>query len=82
MHAAPHAVPRLGLALAPVLGMAALLACSSGTPVWCATGLPDGGCSYHVEVHCGGAAACSPGGTQVLDAGSCVRDVTADALGC
>jgi len=73
--------PRL-LPVAFLLSCALGLGCSVGTPVWCAEGLPDGGCSYHVEVHCGDAALCSPGSTPVLDAGSCVRDTAEDVLSC
>jgi len=64
--------------LVPVLA----LGCSAGPPVLCAQGLADGGCSYHVEVHCGDGAVCSPGSVQVLDAGSCERDTGADVIGC
>ncbi len=69
------------LALTALLGAAAL-ACSPGPPVLCAAALPDAGCAWHVEVHCGGGAVCSPGSVQVLDAGSCVRDTGADVIGC
>ena len=70
------------LALASLCGALAALACSSGSPAWCEVALPDGGCSYHVELHCSGGAVCSPGSVQVLDAGSCLRDVSADILDC
>ena len=71
----------LGLGLAASL-LAAALACSPGSPVLCALNLPDGGCSYHVEVHCGDAPLCSGGSLQVLDAGTCVRDTADDVIGC
>jgi len=71
--------------LGPALGVAALLllasGCSVGPPVLCAEGLPDGGCTYHVEVHCQAVPFCSVG-TQVLDAGSCVHNQAADIIGC
>ncbi len=69
------------LTLGALLGLA-LLACSPGPPVLCAAALPDAGCAWHVEVHCGDGALCSPGSVQVLDAGSCVRDTGADVIGC
>jgi hypothetical protein len=68
------------LVLGCLLGWA--LGCAPGSPVLCEAGLPDGGCSYHVEVHCGDAALCSAGSTQVLDAGTCIRDTAADVIGC
>lgn len=71
--------------LSVVAGLAAaafLASCTAGPPVLCAAGLPDGGCSYHVEVHCGDEAVCSAGSVQVLDAGTCVRDRGADVIGC
>ncbi|MGO9829017.1 MAG: hypothetical protein ACLPJH_02685 [Myxococcaceae bacterium] len=69
--------------MASLLGVALALACSPGPPVLCAVSLPDGGCTYHVEVHCGDLAVCSAGSVQVLDAGSCVRDTAADIImGC
>jgi len=58
------------------------LACTAGPPVLCATDLPDGGCSYHVEVHCGDEPPCSNGSFQILDAGTCVRDKSQDVIGC
>jgi hypothetical protein len=68
---------------APSLLFAALvLGCSAGPPALCAEGLPDGGCSYHVEVHCGDDTVCSPGSVQVLDAGTCTRDTAADVIDC
>jgi hypothetical protein len=72
---------RAGVAIA-CLAAAALASCSVGPPVFCATGLPDGGCSYHVEVHCGDEPVCRAGSTQVLDAGTCERDKGADVIGC
>jgi len=66
------------LAAASLLGVA----CTAGPPVLCAAALSDGGCSYHVEVHCGDSASCSEGSVQVLDAGTCVRDTGADVIGC
>jgi hypothetical protein len=66
------------LAAASLVGAA----CTAGPPVLCAAQLPDGGCSYHVEVHCGDTAVCSNGSVQVLDAGSCERDPGADVIGC
>jgi len=68
-------------ALGALVGVAAL-ACSPGAPVLCAAVLPDAGCAWHVEVHCGDAAVCRAGSVQVLDAGSCVRDTGADVIGC
>jgi hypothetical protein len=57
--------------------------CAPGAPMLCAEGLADGGCSYHVEVPCGGGEqVCSAGSFQVLDAGVCVRDKAADIIGC
>ena len=70
------------MGVASLLGLALALGCSAGPPVLCELGLPDGGCSYHVEVHCGDVALCSPGSTQVLDAGTCVRDTGADVIDC
>jgi hypothetical protein len=64
-----------------LVGMA-LLGCSVGPPVLCELGLPDGGCSYHVEVHCSDEAQCTGGSVQVLDAGTCVRDTGSDVIGC
>jgi hypothetical protein len=72
---------RLAL-VAALLALAPVVACSSGPPVLCAAGLADGGCSYHVEVHCGDEAVCRPGSFQVLDAGACVRDQGSDVIGC
>jgi hypothetical protein len=68
------------LAVAAVLAASLVLACTAGPPVLCAVGLPDGGCSYHVEVQCGDTASCTGGSTQVLDAGTCVRDTGADVI--
>jgi len=68
------------LALAGFLAATLALACTAGPPVLCAVGLPDSGCSYHVEVQCGDTAGCSGGSTQVLDAGTCVRDTGADVI--
>jgi len=70
-----------------VLGAAAAAvslaaACTAGPPVLCATNLADGGCSYHVEVHCGDEPLCRTGSYQVLDAGTCVRDNGQDVIGC
>jgi hypothetical protein len=65
-----------------VLGLALAAGCSVGSPVLCVAGLPDGGCSYHVEVHCSDTALCRPGSTPVLDAGACVRDTSSDVIGC
>jgi hypothetical protein len=62
--------------------LAIAAACSPGAPTLCAQGLADGGCSYHVEVHCGSEQVCSAGSFQVLDAGACVRDKAADVIGC
>jgi hypothetical protein len=70
------------LAAGCLIALAFAFSCSAGPPVLCAAGLPDGGCSYHVEVHCGDVALCSPGSTQVLDAGTCVRDTGADVIDC
>ncbi|MGO8970956.1 MAG: hypothetical protein ACLQDQ_15460 [Myxococcaceae bacterium] len=82
MSAPAPSIRRPLLAVSGLLGVALALACSPGPPVLCAVGLPDGGCSYHVEVHCGDLAVCSQG-SQVLDAGSCVRDTAADIImGC
>lgn len=67
-------------AVAAVLAFAA--ACTAGPPVLCATTLADGGCSYHVEVHCGDEPVCRSGSFQVLDAGTCVRDKSQDVIGC
>ena len=64
------------------LGCALGAGCSVGSPVLCAASLADGGCSYHVEVHCGDTALCRPGSTQVLDAGACVRDTSSDVISC
>ena len=75
-------LPRLVKLLASVCLPLLALACSSGSPVWCAVALPDAGCSYHVELHCGGGPLCSVGSVQVLDAGACVRDEAADVLDC
>ncbi len=79
-------VPRSAATLRAValllLGCVLGAGCSVGSPVLCAAGLPDGGCSYHVEVHCGDTALCRPGSTQVLDAGACVRDTASDVISC
>ena len=83
LHPAPRPPRRAAvLALGCLLACAVGFGCSPGSPVLCAAGLPDGGCSYHVEVHCGDAAACRAGSTEVLDAGTCVRDTAADVIGC
>lgn len=78
--------PPPGLLLGGVLGASlvavGLAACSPGSTALCALALPDGGCSYHVEVHCGDVPPCNAGSTQVLDAGTCVRDRAADIIGC
>jgi hypothetical protein len=65
------------------LALLALAAsCSAGAPVLCVVELSDGGCSYHVEVHCGSEPVCSAGSFQVLDAGACQRDKGSDVIGC
>lgn len=68
------------LAAAAVLALAG--ACTAGPPVLCAGDLADGGCSYHVEVHCGDEPVCRSGSFQVLDAGTCLRDKSQDVIGC
>jgi hypothetical protein len=85
----PSLSPRLrpGPLLRWVLGLSLVvlwpcLGCSPGSPALCALALQDGGCSYHVELHCGDVQPCSGGSVQVLDAGSCVRDAAADIIGC
>jgi hypothetical protein len=75
-------VTRSLLGVAGFLGLALALGCSAGPPVLCELGLPDGGCSYHVELHCGDSEVCSAGSVQVLDAGSCSRDTGADVIDC
>jgi hypothetical protein len=75
-------VTRLLLCVAGLVGLALALGCTAGPPVLCALGLPDGGCSYHVEVHCGDSLVCSGKSVQVLDAGTCVRDPGADVIDC
>jgi hypothetical protein len=75
-------VPRtLGAVLLAAGGLLSV-ACTAGPPVLCVVDFPDGGCSYHVEVHCGDSALCSGGSLPVLDAGSCARDTGADVIGC
>jgi hypothetical protein len=74
----PHKLPLLLLAVASLAG----LGCTAGPPVLCVVDFPDGGCSYHVEVHCGDSALCSGGSVPVLDAGTCERDSSADVIGC
>jgi hypothetical protein len=71
-------MPRVLLVLT---GCAALVGCTTDPPILCASGLADGGCSYHVEVHCGDLDECGAG-TQVLDAGSCLHDSSKDVIGC
>ena len=80
----PHGSSFAGTRLALFGGLALALgvACSPGSPVLCESGLPDGGCAWHVEVHCGNQPLCTAGSVQVLDAGSCVRDTSADVIGC
>jgi hypothetical protein len=77
----PRASAGVRWALLVAVGHLAV-ACTAGPPVLCAAQLADGGCSYHVEVHCGDTAVCSEGSVQVLDAGTCVRNPGADVIGC
>lgn len=70
------------MGVAGLLGLAFASSCSAGPPLLCELGLPDGGCSYHVELHCGDSEVCSAGSVQVLDAGSCVRDKASDVIDC